>query len=235
MLLLKIKTYLIPILIFSTFYGCFIHQKSLVIVPDENFVLDQKILRSDGYYYTERTSVAYCKKEKFGTGSRPVIESKYQLKGITYLFLYTDGYLYNGGPSMLPGVSINGEKYWDHCDLLENENNFAHARAGLEEWLEGGNVEIDKPIHKKGLFQRGIYYIEENSIKLQHYIGTEGGPQLIESSGEILNDTTFLITSTKYFNENTDYEDRLYKFKKFSIKPDSTNYIRGNRDKFGKS
>lgn len=233
MQLIKINTYIISILIFLPFFGCFIQQKSIVIVPDENFILDQKILKSDGYYYSEETSVAYCKKEKVGTGSRPVKESEYQLAGITYLFLYTDGYLYNGGPSMLSGVSTNGEKYWDHCDLLESENNFAHARAGLEKWLQEGNVGIDKPIHKKGLFQRGTYFIEENSIKLQYYIGTEAGPQLIESRGEILDDTTFLITSTKYFNENTKYEDRIYKFKKFPIKPDSTNYIRNNKHKFG--
>lgn len=233
--MVRFKTlHLFIILVIPIFSGCFIHHKQTVIVPDENYTLDQKVLKSDGYYYRERTMTFYCKREIDGTGSRPVKESEYQLKGIIYLFLYTDGYLYNGGPSMLQGVSTNGEKYWDHCDLLERENSFTHARSRLEGWLEGGNVGIDKPIHKKGLFQRGTYYIEENSIKLQHYIGTEGGPDLIESNGEILNDTTFLITSTRYFNENIDYEDRLYKFKKFPIKPDSTNYIRDNKHKFGK-
>ncbi len=168
MYLQNLKKYLILILIFSIFSGCFIRHKWLVMVPDDDFTLDQKILKSDGYYYRERTMTFYCKREIDGTGSRPVNESEYQLKGIVYLFLYTDGYLYNGGPSMLQGVSMSGEKYWDHCDLLERENNFAHARAGLEEWLNNGIIGEDKKAYKKGIFQRGTYHIEGNKIKLQH-------------------------------------------------------------------
>lgn len=216
----------------TVFYGCFIHHKSLVNLPEKNFILNPNILKTDGYYYTERTRISYCKNKRVGSGSRPVETSKYEQKGISYLFLFVDGYLYNGGLSMLPGV-LSGENYYDHCNLVDSNNNFYNARSHLEHWLKEGTIGKDKGTYKKGLFQRGVYQINEKNIKLQHYAGSEGGPYLLEYIGEILNDTTFVITSRRSYDGWSDYEDWLFKFKKFPIKPDSINYIRNNKHKFG--
>lgn len=226
---------LIFISILFTFYSCYIHHKKYVIVPKEDFILDEKILKTDGYYYAEKIHTDYCKRVQNGSGIEVVEESKYEESVILYLFLYRDGYLFNEGMKMLSGVQYSDENYFNYCDLLDNQNTFESARNNLEDQLNRRIVGDDKGAYKENIFQRGVYSIDGRNIILQHYYGTGGGPNLIEYHGEILNDTTFVIQLEKsYESQSKERLEILYKFKKFSIKPDSTNYIRDNRDKFGK-
>lgn len=69
----------------------------------------------------------------------------------------------------------------------------------------------------------GVFQINDNKIEFETW---EAGRDIITFShyGEILNDTTFIIT--KRVNNDSGksyYENLTYKFKEFSPKPDSTN------------
>ena len=226
---------LIIIMTLLSFYSCYIHHKKYVVVPKKDFLLDKKILRSDGYYYTETTRTSYCRRLQDGSRTEPAQESEYEGKGISYLFLYKDGYLFSSGMATISGTSYTDENYNDYCYLLDSLDTFQSARDRLEESLKRGIIGEDEGAYKKNIFQRGVYSIDGRNIKLQHYYGTGGGPNLVEYHGEILSDTTFVIQLEKsYESQSKERLEILYKFKKFSIKPDSTNYIRDNRNKFGK-
>ncbi len=72
----------------------------------------------------------------------------------------------------------------------------------------------------------GIFNIEENVIKFEKYIASEGFNQYTYiRKGKILNDTTFRITLF-YCGQNDDENsvlDEIYHFRAFTPKPDSVN------------
>lgn len=73
-------------------------------------------------------------------------------------------------------------------------------------------------------FHWGVYQIDGNSIKFERWYPSEKPYRTTIREGEILNDSTFIITKTYKANSNEVRErNETYKFKKFSPKPDSTN------------
>ena len=71
----------------------------------------------------------------------------------------------------------------------------------------------------------GVFQIEENRISFERWYPSSGGPApVFIRSGEILNDTTFVITqSTRSKTGEQKKLNEIYHFKEFSPKPDSTN------------
>ncbi len=71
----------------------------------------------------------------------------------------------------------------------------------------------------------GLFVIDNNIIYMEKWHPSSGGAMLVyKRTGEILNDTTFIIT--KMIRSSTGNEvsiDETFHFKKFSPKPDSTN------------
>ena len=91
----------------------------------------------------------------------------------------------------------------------------AEAYFSLPTWP----VEIRK--HKYGW---GLFITEGNKIEFERWYPGGTPLQAFVSSGTILNDTTFHITSSRRSNgDDDDSEDEVYHFRKFSPKPDSTN------------
>jgi hypothetical protein len=71
----------------------------------------------------------------------------------------------------------------------------------------------------------GIFQITGNKIEFERWYPSSGGltPAYIRS-GEILNDTTFVITKSVRAKTGEEKElNEIYHFKEFSPKPDSTN------------
>ncbi len=97
-----------------------------------------------------------------------------------------------------------------------------------------GHLGMNEGAYKKGIYGRGVYRIRRDSIDLQYYYAGESGPFLTRSSGEILNDTTFLITYIYDYKNGKKAVHFEYKFKEYPIKPDSLNYIRDNKRKFNR-
>ena len=74
----------------------------------------------------------------------------------------------------------------------------------------------------------GLFEIEEKTIRFQRWYPSSGGPlKAYVREGTIINDTTFRITRSYRIVEEAKTEIRskneLYRFKKLSPKPDSTN------------
>jgi hypothetical protein len=71
----------------------------------------------------------------------------------------------------------------------------------------------------------GLYRINEDSISYEKWYYSGGPPKITYiRKGKILNDSTFIITSSERPNgdERTELNE-VYRFKKFHPKPDSTN------------
>jgi hypothetical protein len=78
---------------------------------------------------------------------------------------------------------------------------------------------------KKNLVSWGLYRISGDSISFEKWHHSGGPPKITYiRKGKILNDSTFIITSSERPNgdERTQLNE-LYHFKKFHPKPDSTN------------
>ena len=79
---------------------------------------------------------------------------------------------------------------------------------------------------KQSKFDWGLFNIEDNTIKIEHWLPAQGGYPTLLRTGEILNDTTFVLTESIMRGKNgatpKDINQTFY-FKHFDIKPDSTN------------
>jgi hypothetical protein len=71
----------------------------------------------------------------------------------------------------------------------------------------------------------GVYQVSGDSIRFEKWYHGGGAPkQVFVRKGVILNDTTFLITESSRPNgRNRSRKHEVYRFRKFSPKPDSTN------------
>lgn len=70
----------------------------------------------------------------------------------------------------------------------------------------------------------GVYQIEGNEIRFERWYPGHRPYSTFLNSGEVINDTTFLVTSSSESDGSEEVErDELFKFKQFSPKPDSTN------------
>ena len=131
--------------------------------------------------------------------------------------LKTDGYYYrnfNSGSEPFigtcffyrNGIFLNGTVFSVY-DTIEKEENF---RNGFYVTIVASKY--------KDLW--GVFQIDGNQIKYEHWIPTEGGfYRTTSQKGTILNDTTFIIN----FDNGLEVTDWTYHFKQFSPKPDSTN------------
>lgn len=72
----------------------------------------------------------------------------------------------------------------------------------------------------------GLYLIEGNNIKIEYYVPkmVVGMPAYLET-GNIINDTTFVITEVERSKDGSEHKilNDKFHFKHFSPKPDSTN------------
>ena len=73
-----------------------------------------------------------------------------------------------------------------------------------------------------------VFQFDGNNIQFERWYPSSGGPfPAYVRSGEILNDTTFIITEIYRMKDGvkTDVEEsnEVYQFQAFSPKPDSTN------------
>jgi len=72
----------------------------------------------------------------------------------------------------------------------------------------------------------GLFNIDNNTIKIEHWLPAQCGYPAVLRTGEILNDTTFILTKLeRRDSQGTTQKDitQTFSFRKFSIKPDSTN------------
>ena len=84
---------------------------------------------------------------------------------------------------------------------------------------------LDRNDHSSQKEYWGLFVIEDNTIRFEHYIMNQGlRKEAYIWEGTILNDSTFHITSSHRSNGSDRTErNEMYHFRQFSPKPDSTN------------
>jgi hypothetical protein len=131
--------------------------------------------------------------------------------------LKTDGYYY-----LMDDYGVSATYFF-------YQNGIIIHRGG---WINNSLEELERNFHtidwneiKNNKSAWGIFQIKGNKIEFERWYPSSGGPlPAYIRSGEILNDTTFIIT--KSIRSKTGEEKELYEtyyFKQFSPKPDSTN------------
>ncbi len=113
-------------------------------------------------------------------------------------FFYSNGILFSGGDVYKNNISEYEQRYKDGSFGLSKKNNKLY-------W--------------------GLFQIKDNKVKVEKWYPSSGGgmPAYLHS-GEILNDTTFVITKSVHPKTGKEKElNEVYHFKQFDNKPDSTN------------
>ena len=224
--------------ILTFLYACspLSHTKILKF-PPKGFRLDNKTLKTNGYYYCEKEQTSFCRRISGVTsGTIADTNSKYNEKYISAFFLYTDGYSYATGGLITSGVNRLGATSWlDHCNLVKDFNTFEQSHLIFEKHLS------QKHIGENSLHDKGVFTIKGDSIHVQVYASGTQGLNLTEYEGNIINDTTFkLFKETIHYNSIPKIKPMLiklsdtYHFKHHQLKADSTNYLRNNREKLKK-
>jgi len=116
---------------------------------------------------------------------------------MTTLFFYKNGVMHYGGA--FPKIELSQqEEEW-------TSNNWNQWTRNNRTWW-------------------GVFVVDDSVIKFARWYPSEPPVRASVREGVILNDTTFRITQVyRCDGSNLRSEDRLYHFKAFSPKPDSTN------------
>ena len=111
--------------------------------------------------------------------------------------LYRNGVILYGGAPLLGDVGARESEF-------QNGSYYSHVNESKTAW--------------------GRFIINDSNIKYEKWNTSTGGPlETFIASGAILNDTTFRITAVDHSNGDHYDADKVFMYKKFSPKPDSTN------------
>jgi hypothetical protein len=211
---LKISTLLLT--------GCWpLQHKYAIVVPESNYRVNQNKIRINGYYYSEKSQEGFCRIPPYGTG-------KLVKKYISAFVLYSDGYVYYPAGLIISGIDMTS---FDHCDQLADRNTFEQSRQKFESWISQGSR-----IFGNGTTDRGVFSLSSDTIRIQVYLTGPNPLQLKEYEGIILNDTTIHLYKEGHYSPkkyNNKKINETYHLKSYASKPDSANYIRDHRNKFG--
>ncbi|WP_373730031.1 hypothetical protein [Bacteroides heparinolyticus] len=138
---------------------------------------------------------------------------------------------YNGDELRIDGYFYqkweNGTKYSNIVFLYNNGIVFNKSGYGdIEEMNEYVSSTYQMDFAKyKGFW--GLFLIKDKNIIYERWEGTESGYLVYREEGNIVNDTTFIMTEVSRMKQGVKTEIRpiewTYHFKAFSPKPDSTN------------
>jgi hypothetical protein len=125
----------------------------------------------------------------------------------------------------------NGTKYSNIVFLYNNgvifQGNGAGDMSELVEYVNSTFLYHDMKKDKKAFW--GLFLVKSNKIVYERWEGSQLGYLVYREEGEILNDTTFIMTEVSRMNQGekteTEQIERTYYFHQFSPKPDSTNNV----------
>jgi hypothetical protein len=125
--------------------------------------------------------------------------------------------------------------YYDKSTNLEYSTLIIFYRNGIimlpgnttDKYFEQYIIDVSKSdLRSTTKYFWGIFNIENNIIKIVHWLPSQCGYPVILRSGEILNDTTFVLKKMiRRDSQGTTEKDmnQIFYFKRYDSKPDSTN------------
>ncbi len=223
---LKKMNKLIYILILLIFNSCYVvkHKKNVLNLKERGVQNEQ--LKLDGYYYRiyEREAFPFFKNVYGGYSENK--SEPYKQKVIEPIILNSNGTArtFNTSSGFRENLIFDFE---NHCDLTDS-NSYNNAIKHFE-------CELNHDSDKYEIWGKGVYKVTKSKILIQYYINWIGDYYLREKKGEILTDSTFILTERYDYKLDTTYQiDELYKFRTFKNKPDSTNFITKHPKRFGR-
>lgn len=132
--------------------------------------------------------------------------------------LRTDGYYY---------FEYNNHSYRDIVFLYQNGIFIDDGISGSENFDDEQQYLSDNSFYanyQNNKLKWGIYSIQDSSIVTERWYPSEDYFPVYSRIGKIVNDSTFSVTqSFRCDGSDSQSENAIYHFKKFSPKPDSTN------------
>lgn len=121
--------------------------------------------------------------------------------------LRTDGYYY----------------YMNHGELLDTY--FLYRNGVIIHGVFADSLFVsDDVVSDLGKYNYGVFQITGDSIMIEKWVLLPGRRRVLLLSGNILNDTTFILTRSENSNTGNVFQmDKLFHFHALSHKPDSTN------------
>lgn len=202
--------------------------KKAILVPKTSYRVNQNIIRTNGYYYAEKTKDDFCRMIPYAYGMTGDKNSKYLQKYISAFVLYSDGYAYHTGSLHVSGIDKSS---FDFCNELDQNNTFDRAQEKFESYISHSYYR-----RNESKFDRGVFELSKDTLRIQIY--QSGAPTLLlmEYEGTILSDTAFHLHNRKLHGESKKFQNEklneIYRYKEYKTKPDSTSYIRDHRSKF---
>ncbi len=201
-----------------------VYNKREMYLADEPFYSDSVSFRIDGFYYTV---------QDFAEGERDFnyLAKRIQSRScaITPIIFFKDG------SARVCWLNYGLKEYSNESEKKEN---IRIALLDFEKSLLGGKYH-GQPIHKP--WDWGFYKQSDgDSLVIQTYLNALGDYVLLDWLGKVENDTTLILHYWINNNQPSDSKHRknqlnqVYHFREFHHKPDSTNYILENIEKFGK-
>jgi len=203
-------------------------------VPDENYQLKASILRTDGYFVCERSKTNHCNYTSKNNIRNPQTESEFTEKYVVGMVIYPDGSFYYPKNVIFNGFERNDMNYYNYCNLLNEQNNYEYSIKKLEKHLSDSQLESN-PRYQEGIYEKGIYRISDNKkMILQSYQGWPTSEYTIEEEALIINDSSFVVKSSKIYERNEiKITNDTFRLKTFKDIPNPICYILDNRSEFG--
>ncbi len=133
--------------------------------------------------------------------------------------LRLDGYYFSEFESDQPRFSIYF--FYENGIALFGDNPYVSEIEEEEERMRSGDYYATIEDRK---FKWGVYQIIGDEIKIERWYPSDRPYKTFLERGEIINDTTFRITTfSKPDGSGAEVRDELYQFKALTPKPDSTN------------
>lgn len=124
-----------------------------------------------------------------------------------------------------PNINSQGVKLYESFIFYSNGVMMVPGTVEFKE-MEGYITTIANSNQQNTKFVWGLFDIENKSISIEHWVAAQCGYPVVLRSGEILNDTTFVLKKmVRRDSQGTTKTDinQEFHFREFDIKPDSTN------------
>ena len=227
---MKKRNYVITLLILSislTITGCFprIFSKKHLNIDTLDSISNDIYL--NGYYFHKREY-----DRNIALGDTQEKNHTYKERAITTLFLYTNGYCHYS--SSRPPIN----NQISSIDSLVVLNSYENSLLEFENRVIKSPFFLRNSNNKSEIWNWGIYTTTKDSIYIQYYRNELGLYYLIEQKGEILSKEKYRLTTEREYKSRNSKGyikniDKTFEFKEYHPKPDSSNYIMKNKEKFG--
>ena len=141
-------------------------------------------------------------------------------KDLNSNLLKTNGFYYRNA-----GTDYQGVKLYETVVFYKNGTIMLPGTSEIEK-LDDYIIMISKSNQSDTKFVWGLFDIDSNNISLNHWVAAQCGYPAVLRTGEIINDTTFVLKKMKRWNsQGTTEQDIIeeFHFRQLSIKPDSIN------------